>query len=212
MLRISSYKKAYGPATVLQIDNLVLPPGIYWLKGENGSGKTTLFKSIAGLVPFDGAIEVSGVHIRKQRTQYTRLVSFAEAEPVYPSFLTGTELLQFYQQTKGGDKRNMLALAEAFGMNAYLQNEVATYSSGMLKKLSLVLAFTGNAKLILLDEPFVTLDVEAVDVLQHVLSEKSRNGLSFLISSHQELSLTVPCQSLRIHHHTIQEETHAAGS
>ncbi len=196
---------------VLQIENLQLKAGIYWLKGENGTGKTTLLKSIAGLIPFDGNIEVDGLLLRKQRRLYTQAVSFAEAEPVYPLFLTGDELLQFYLDTKGGDKKESKSIAENLGIAPFLKNKTGTYSSGMMKKLSLLLCFTGTPKLLLLDEPFVTLDVAAVAVLRTLISERSINS-SFLISTHQELQLAVPHQTLRIHQQTIQQEPYVAGA
>jgi ABC-2 type transport system ATP-binding protein len=211
MLCIRNYKKAYEGHTVLQIENLQLADGLYWLKGENGSGKTTFLKSLAGLIPFEGVLEVHGINLRKQRRKYTQIVTFAEAEPVYPSFLTGFELLQFYLQTKGGNEKDARQIAEVFDMTSYLNNKVDTYSSGMLKKLSLLLAFTGAPRLILLDEPLITLDVKAVETLQHLILAAHANGVSFLISSHQELTLKEPCQRLRIHQKTIEQDLYAAG-
>lgn len=211
MLRILNYKKAYGSAPVLQIENLQLPSGIYWLKGENGAGKTTLLKSIAGLIPFDGTIEVDGISLRRQRMLYTKSVSFAEAEPVYPSFLTGTDLLRFYLRAKGGNEARIDEMAKAFG-TTYLSNKIVTYSSGMLKKLSLLLAFVGEPKLVLLDEPFITLDAKAVETLQQYIYFAGNNGVTFLLSSHQEFALEAGFDVLRIHHQTIQRETHAVGA
>lgn len=196
---------------VLQIENLELEAGLYWLKGQNGSGKTTLLKSIAGLIPFEGSIDVENVSLRKQRRRYTQIVSFAEAEPVFPLFLTGDELLRFYLETKGGDKADALRIAEDLGIAAFLKNKTGTYSSGMTKKLSLLLCFTGRPTLLLLDEPFVTLDVAAVDVLRRLLVERSKS-VSFLLSTHQELELNVRHQTLHIHRQTLQRESHATGA
>lgn len=208
---MTNYKKGYGPVPVLHIDRLELPAGLYWLKGENGTGKTTLLKSIAGLIPFEGAVEVDGLSLRRQRRDYTKAVSFAEAEPVYPLFLTGHELLCFYLDARGGSKSEAKRLAEDLGIAPFLQNKVGTYSSGMMKKLSLLLCFTGYPKLLLLDEPFVTLDVKAVAVLQRLIAERSKQA-SFLISTHQELQLGVSYQSLYIRYQTLQRESHAAGA
>lgn len=206
MLRIANYRKAYGPDPVLTIPRLELPGGIYWLKGKNGAGKTTLLKSVAGLIPFDGEISVMGLSLRQQRRAYTKTVSFAEAEPVYPSFLTGQELLGFYLQTKGGNKQNAIQIGEALGIASFLSQKVETYSSGMLKKLSLLLCFCGSPTLLLLDEPFITLDESAVTELQRLIATKNA---SFIISSHQELAVDVPYENLLLHEKTIQLESHA---
>lgn len=209
MLQVANYKKAYGSHLVLDIPLLQLNEGVYWLKGENGAGKSTFLRSLAGLIPFDGDVTFRDVHLRRQRRAYTKLVSFAEAEPVYPAFLTGTDLLRFYAQTKGNNK-TAEALRKELGLQAYEQQKLGNYSSGMLKKLSLVLAFMGTTGLILLDEPFITLDVAAVETLQQAIVTCSKQGVSFLISSHQELQLQTNVQQLSIRQRTIQTEEHVS--
>lgn len=187
MLRFTNYRKQYGDYLVLEVPSLELKSGIYWLKGENGSGKTTLMKSVAGLVPFDGQIAVNGIDIRRQRDNYMRVVNYAEAEPLYPAFLTGNDLIDFYIDTKKGDRNLVEDLSVHLGVDKYAASKVGTYSSGMTKKLSLLLAFVGYPKLILLDEPLITLDQQSVQTLQHIVLERSGEGVSFLITSHQEI-------------------------
>src|ERR1700744_774701 len=166
MIKFKDYSKLYNDQLILRIPQLELEHDIYWLKGENGAGKTTLIKSIAGLIPFNGEIAVDGVDINKQRANYRRIVNYAEAEPQYPVFLSGNDLIRFYTQTKGGDNKRVQALVGALGITNYANNKIGTYSSGMAKKLSLVLAFIGNPKLILLDEPLIALDQQSVSNLQ----------------------------------------------
>jgi ABC-2 type transport system ATP-binding protein len=206
MLQITNYKKAYGSQPVLAIPQLQLTGGIYWLKGENGAGKTTLLKSVAGLIPFEGEMVVDNIPLRKQRMLYTRKVAFAEAEPVYPLFLTGSELIRFYEETKGKNKIVTNRLINDLGMQSYLANKVSTYSSGMLKKLSLLLAFTGDSTLILFDEPFITLDADAVKVIQELIADCYWKEISFIISSHQVLEISVPYNTLSVQQQTIQQE------
>lgn len=74
-------------------------------------------------------------------------------------------------------------------ISPFVRNAISTYSSGMLKKLSLVLAFIGEPKWILLDEPLITLDVNAVNIILSTIKYFHQNGISFLITSHQSLSL-----------------------
>jgi ABC-type multidrug transport system ATPase subunit len=63
MLILRNIQKKYGASTILNIENLELSHGIYWLKGGNGSGKTTLFKMLAGLIPFNGQIQLNDLDI-----------------------------------------------------------------------------------------------------------------------------------------------------
>lgn len=190
MIEFSGYKKYFGNILAVDIPLLKLAQNLYWLKGENGSGKTTLLKSIAGLIPFDGNISVEGIDIRKQRTDYRSIVNYAEAEPLYPGFLTGMDLVRFYADTKKAEKKQVEGLIAAFGIAGYADNKVSTYSSGMVKKLSLALGFIGNPKLILLDEPLITLDQQAVKILQDLIEEYYRGGVAFLVTSHQEITFS----------------------
>lgn len=185
MIRFSQYSKAYNDTLIISAD-LQLEHGLYWLKGENGSGKTTLLKSIAGLIPFSGQIEVAGSNIKTDRIGYRHKVNYAEAEPLYPSFLTGSELLDFFIATKEADRTRANQMVEMLGVGSYINNKIGTYSSGMAKKLSLVLGFTGNPSLILLDEPLITLDQQAVSNLFQLIEHTWKQGVSFLITSHQE--------------------------
>ncbi len=57
----------------------------------------------------------------------------------------------------------------------------------MIKKVSLVLAFIGIPKLILLDEPLITIDINAVDIICKLIKSKLNEGVSFIITSHQTL-------------------------
>ena len=208
MLSIINFIKKYpgNPTPVLSIRECILTEGIYWLKGENGSGKTSLMKSVAGLIPFEGDIAVNGLHIHKDRMNYTRIVNYSEAEPVYPPFLTGKELIDFYKATKGGDFPS--ALMSGLGVEHFMHQKTATYSSGMLKKLSLLLSFIGKPKLILLDEPLIALDVAAVEVLQSAIMDYSKMGVSFLITSHQLLNseLLTGSTTLLVKDNTLQKE------
>lgn len=187
MLQFDRYRKKYGDHTVIEVPALELPQGIYRLQGTNGSGKTTLIKSIAGLIPYDGNIIVAGNNIRKDRIAYTATVNYAEAEPQYPDFVTGNDLVRFYAATKKATAEQVIQLTEAMGIAEYAGNKTGTYSSGMAKKLSLVLAFMGRPKLVLLDEPLITLDVQAVANLQQLVAQYLQHGVTFLITSHQEL-------------------------
>ena len=189
MIRFAGYKKYYNNNLIIQSPLLELGHNMYWLKGENGSGKTTLIKSVAGLIPFEGSISVNGIDIKKQRTNYRLIVNYAEAEPIFPAFLTGTDLIRLYAKTKKASKEQEKQLIEALGIESYVDNKIATYSSGMAKKLSLVLAFLGTPKLTLLDEPLITLDHQSVLNLLELIDTSHSAGITFLVTSHQEITL-----------------------
>jgi ABC-2 type transport system ATP-binding protein len=184
MIQFTDYKKFYGDNLIIDIPVLTLKHNIYWLKGENGCGKTTIIKSIAGLVPFDGTISVNGIDIKNQRLQYRSIVNYAEAEPLYPGFLTGDDLVRFFAIAKKANAAQVDSLIDAFGIKSFIGKKTGTYSSGMGKKLSLALGFMGQPKLILLDEPLITLDVPSVEKFKKIITEYYEAGVSFIITSH----------------------------
>jgi len=190
MLKISELRKAYHGQMVLEIPGLEFPAGIHWLQGINGSGKTTLFRSIAGMLPFEGRILLDGKYeITKQAVDYRLRVNYGEAEPLYPAFLSANDLIQFVAKAKKASKEQISELIETLEISAFINNQTGTFSSGMLKKLSLVLAFLGQPSLILLDEPLITIDKAAVKNMYKLVNNYYKNGVSFIMSSHQDFEL-----------------------
>ncbi|WP_428331083.1 ABC transporter ATP-binding protein [Mucilaginibacter sp.] len=189
MLHFVEFKKFYGDYPAVTIDNLTVEPGIYWIKGVNGSGKSTLLKSIAGILAFKGDILLNDtISIKKQPVAYRKLVNFAEAEPLFPEFLTGKEMISLFASAKDAGSGQEQYFIESMKMQSFVDRPIGTYSSGMLKKLSLVLAFMGNPKLILLDEPLITIDTESLKILYSwIRQQHSEKGVSFMLSSHQSL-------------------------
>ncbi len=190
MLAIRNFHKAYTGRTILEIPKLDFAPGIHWLQGRNGSGKTTFFKSVAGMLPFDGQILLDGqFDCTRQAVPYRLRVNYGEAEPLFPEFLTAHELIQWVATAKRAPNGQADTLIDAFAIREFMKTPVGTYSSGMLKKTSLVLAFLGQPRLILLDEPLITLDVAATQTVARLIQTLSSQGVSFLLSSHQDFSL-----------------------
>jgi ABC-2 type transport system ATP-binding protein len=206
MLQLEKIKKFYNVHPVLQIPFLHLEQGIYWLKGANGSGKTTLLKMIAGLLPFEGDISFNDISIKKQPLAYRQKVSWAEAEPLFPEFLSGIDLLMLYRNIRKTPQQEIDKLIEIFELNNYVNNPIGTYSEGMRKKLSLALSFIGNPSLIALDEPFITLDLASIVLVRSIILETHKNkGTMFLMSSHQErdMELLVIGKELTVSNQTV---------
>lgn len=207
MLSLQQVKKSYSSQLILNISELNLPTGIHWLRGKNGSGKTTLMKIIAGQIPFEGSIAINDINLMDNPVSYRKQISYAEAEPLYPGFLTGSELLRFVQKVRKASNQDREKVVDDWNISGFIDNRVETYSSGMVKKLSLAIAFLGQPKLILLDEPLITLEDSALPILFQLVRDRVQQGASFMITSHQafpesELRLTskvmVENQTVRI--------------
>lgn len=204
MLQFCSFIKTYSDQPVLDIPSLELKDNVYWVKGGNGAGKTTLLKCIAGIIPFSGTISYNGLNVKKHRVSYRKAISYAEAEPVFPGYCTGAEVLAFVADARGGTLEQCNELLATFNATHFAGNKIATYSSGMLKKISLCCAFAGAPSFIMLDEPLITLDVETVTALINLITKSIAGGCRFLITSHQSFSIPdTAIISLEIKNHTL---------
>ncbi|WP_214229235.1 ABC transporter ATP-binding protein [Pedobacter sp. B4-66] len=208
MIRLQNFKKSYGQYTALQIPELHLEAGIYWIKGVNGSGKSTLLKSMAGMLSFQGDILINNqTSLKKHPVKYRKMVNFSEAEPLFPTFITGLEMIDLFLSAKNAQKSQKENLIEALKMQHYIQTPVSSYSSGMLKKLSILLAFIGNPSIILLDEPLITIDTDSLKVLYSLIhKEHNQKGTTFLITSHQPLdpAYLPNTKALLVEEHTLK--------
>ena len=192
MLELKNIKKSYPSQFVFEKDSLYLDKGIYWVKGANGSGKTTLLKMISGLLPFEGDILVDQTSQKNNPVTYRQKISWAEAEPLYPSFLTGNDLILLYRNIYKVDQKEIDRITDLLQIDEYTGDKIGTYSAGMTKKLSLALAFIGDVRLCLLDEPLITLDSEAIHTICDFIAERHKiTGTSFLMSSHQDLNTQI---------------------
>lgn len=198
MLKINNLKKLYGSHLALHIKDLEIEEDIYWIKGQNGSGKSTLLKCLAGLLSFKGEIKFDNSSLKKNAEKYLHGVNYSATEPTYPDFLVGDQLLDFVIKSKGGGYENIDSMIKSFDMEDYIHSQpIAQYSSGMLKKLSLLLAFAGSPKLILLDEPYITLDLEASAFLNDWICQFQKTQGTIIMTSHLE-TLSFPAKEIQL--------------
>jgi ABC-2 type transport system ATP-binding protein len=120
--------------------------------------------------------------------------------------MTGKDLVTLYRKIRKVLQEEADNLIALFKMTEYINNTVGTYSTGMTKKLSLVLAFIGDPGLIILDEPLITLDADTFKVVSDLILNKNRTiGTCFLMSSHQDLDkeISIIGKELIVHNRTI---------
>ncbi len=207
MLQLLNFEKNYGTKRIITVESMSFHAGVYWIRGANGSGKSTLFKALAGLIPCKGKVLLDdNISLHEHPVEYRRRVNFSEAEPLYPSFLTGKEIFNFAAHAKSVTANRQEEIIERFGIGQFLKQPCGTYSSGMTKRLSLAIAFLGTPQVIILDEPLITLDAGIRDTLttlmKNMLPEKR---VVFLLSSHEHLtdSYLPIANSLVIDNHTL---------
>ena len=200
MLEFKNFKKKYNGELILATDHFFIDRGTYWVKGDNGSGKSTLLKCIAGLIDFDGEIKFDGMSNRKNISAFRMAVNYMEAEPLYPKFLKAGDLASVYKNAKSATEAQVKHLLSRLGVKSFLSKDLEELSSGMTKKLSLALAFLGSPKLILLDEPFITLDSLTIKTVVELISESASGGVSVIFTSHQEFEdkIEVPLKFIEL--------------
>ena len=188
MLQFTRFVKRYGRNIVLDIPELHIRAGTHLLKGVNGSGKSSLLRAMAGMIPFEGELTFQGeVPLHQDHQKQRQLISICEAEPCFPGFLSGQYLLDMYLQLREGSRDQADKICEALHIGPWINQKIGTYSSGMNKKLGLLLALVGTPKLILLDEPFNTLDHASQQSLQELIQQGSDGACNFILASHQQI-------------------------
>jgi ABC-2 type transport system ATP-binding protein len=149
--------------------------------GPNGSGKSTLLRLIAGhLAPTGGRVDVRGMRAHTLAPRSVRHVGFCSDEAVHLEALTGRENAIFWARAMGLTRTEaplaIEPLFHAFTLDAAADLPVADYSFGMRRKLLLVEALAHRPELVVLDEPTIGLDSDAVGQLALLLAVHARSG------------------------------------
>lgn len=208
-IKVSNLSKRYKKGSRPSLDNvsLDLPQGcVLGLVGENGAGKTTLIKAITGSVKFDsGSIEVLGHDIdaasqNKTDDRFRQDIGTVLAEDSFPEIMTagmiGNVMKSIYINWDSACYNRYL---EKFGLDS--KKKYKEYSRGMKMKLSIAVAMSHNAKLLLLDEVTSGLDPVVRDQLLDEFNEFTRDeNHSILISSHITSDLEKICDYIAFIH------------
>src|SRR5437588_12982306 len=152
-------RKAFGTTIALDGVNLRVEEGrILGLIGPNGAGKTTALNAILGLTPFEGELKVLGRDPWSAREQLMRDVSFIADVAVLPRWMRVSDLLDYMA---GVHPRFDRAKAEAFLAKTTIKREskVRQLSKGMVAQLHLAVVMAIDARLLVLDEPTLGLDI-----------------------------------------------------
>jgi heme ABC exporter ATP-binding subunit CcmA len=179
--------KFYGDYPALRNVSLSAAPGACLaLIGRNGAGKTTLLRTIAGFSrPGKGKITIFGNGPRD--TQTRRLMGFiGHGISVYDE-LSALENLMLFGKLYGvaEPKQTALEWLERTGLERVKDGLVREFSRGMRQRLAVARAFLHGPKVLLLDEPFPSLDDRAIAVLQRLLREALADGKTIVMSTHQ---------------------------
>ncbi len=186
VVKASGLTKRYGKSIAVDNISFQIPAGrIIGLIGPNGSGKTTTLKAMLGLVPFEGELRVLGLDPRTQRDELMENVSFIADVTVLPRWLRVSEAVDF---VAGVHPKFDRAKAERYLKNTKLtpKMKVKEMSKGMIVQLHLALVMAIDAKLLVLDEPTLGLDIlYRKQFYQNLLEDYFDEQKTIIVTTHQ---------------------------
>ena len=162
---------------------------IYGLLGPNGAGKTTTLRILSTLIKADGGDAfVCGHSVRREAQAVRDNIGFMTSELKLEGFFTPSYLFDFFGALHGVENAALAKRKEElfsrFGIDRFAEVKVKDLSTGMLQKVSLVIAIVHDPAVVIFDEPTNGLDVLTAKVVTDFLLELKAMGKSILLSTH----------------------------
>jgi len=203
-LQLTHLHKSYGPKLAVNDLSLAVPPGcLFGLVGPNGAGKTTTLSMVTGLLrPDAGAISVLGRDVWQDPAAAKALMGVLPDGMRMFDRLTGREMLLLTGELRG-IKADVIApradaLLDALGLSADATTLVADYSAGMTKKIGLACALVHNPSVVILDEPFESVDPVSGEAIRSILHDFVDRGGTVVMSSHVMELVETLCDAVAV--------------
>ena len=191
MLEVRSLTKRYGGLLAVDKVTFAVNRGeVVGYLGPNGSGKSTTVNIVVGLLePSSGSILLDGRSQGEDPIAYKRRVGYVPEEPYLYTHLTAAEYLTLVGRLRGLSHsrldRNVPELLRLFLLHDSRYSTMAAYSKGMRQRVLLAAALLHNPDLLVLDEPFSGLDVNASLLFRALLGMFAAEGRMILFSTHR---------------------------
>jgi ABC-2 type transport system ATP-binding protein len=186
MICAQNLNKQYGDFNALTDINFDIKSGeIVGLLGPNGAGKTTLLRSMLGLLPYTGQISICGINPKKERLKLLEHLCFISDVATLPNWMSVEQAIQYVD---GVHPRFDKKLAEKLirDTNIQFHSKVSALSKGMVTQLHLALVMAIDAKVLILDEPTLGLDiVNRKHFYTRLLEDYFDENKTIIISTHQ---------------------------
>jgi ABC-2 type transport system ATP-binding protein len=186
LVEASGLSLSYGPKKAVDDVSFVIPKGrVVGLLGHNGAGKTTLMKAMVGLTQGQGQLSVMGLQPHRQRVQLLESVCYIPDVAILPRWARVDELITLMgglHPRFSADRARTLLRRTSVG----LKDKVKALSKGMVVQAHLALIASIDARLMILDEPTLGLDVISRKSFYEMLLDEWCDGeRSVVISTHQ---------------------------
>jgi heme exporter protein A len=196
VLEVSSVTRKFGTRLVLRgIDLAVARGSGVCVCGVNGAGKSTLLRIVAGLLkPAQGTIKICGYDVATEPEKArSKLGLISHKSILYPELTTSENLLFFARLYGVKDRqRRVQELLDDVGLSSYAYDRTNVLSRGMLQRLSIARAMVHRPTVLLADEPFTGLDLEAGRHLISVLTKFRAHGGTLVMTTH-DTSMALKC-------------------
>jgi ABC-2 type transport system ATP-binding protein len=189
-LEIRGLSKRFGDKVAVDSLDLVVPAGsFYGLVGPNGAGKTTTLSMATGLLrPDAGEIRIHGVEVWRNLIDAKRLVGVLSDGVRLFDRLTGVQLVTYAGLLSGMDRDVVVErtadLLQLLDLESAGGTLVVDYSAGMTKKIALACALIHAPRLLVLDEPFESVDPVSSANIRDILDGFVKSGGTVIVSSH----------------------------
>ncbi len=184
--RVRGLTKRFGRKSVLHGIDFTIPAGrIYALVGHNGAGKTTALNALLGLTECGGEVEVLGLRPFRDRAKLMRQVAFVSDVASLPRFLRVGQLFDLVTAIHPSfDRRKAVHFLQGTDLKPELK--IKTLSKGMIAQLHLALVMAIDARLLVLDEPTLGLDIiYRKRFYRRLLEDYMSEERTILITTHQ---------------------------
>lgn len=190
MIRIENVYKHFGRVKAVNGISLDIVKGeLFCFLGPNGAGKTTTIKMMTGLMtPSDGRIRIGDVDVVQEPEAAKQQIGYVPDSAFLYHQLTGVEFLQMvgqlYSMADSDLQYERQALTERLAMGEWLDERISGYSQGMKQRLAFAAAFIHRPPVMIIDEPMVGLDPRTARTIKDMLKERSREGVTLFVSTH----------------------------
>lgn len=215
ILEVHGLSKGFGETMAVSAIDLSVEAGtIFGIVGPNGAGKTTTLSMITGLLrPDAGSVVVHGADVWGNPAKAKRQMGVLPDRLRLFDRLTGYQFLYYAGVLRSLPREivqeRITQLAGAFGLGESLGRLVADYSAGMTKKIALAAALIHSPRLLVLDEPFESVDPVSVSSIIDILEKYVAAGGTVVLSSHSMDLIQRMCDSVAI---IVKGEVLASGT
>jgi ABC-2 type transport system ATP-binding protein len=188
-IRIERLHKVFGQVQALSgLDLIVQHGSIFGFLGPNGAGKTTTIRILTGLArPTRGQAWIGGLDIHTQGSQISRLIGYLPEEPLFYSWMTPREFLEYsgrlFGLTVAELNKRIPELLDLAGLKAATKRRIGGFSRGMRQRLGLAQALINQPQILLLDEPASALDPAGRREVLELIKEM-RGKCTVMMSTH----------------------------